>query len=102
MKNSIMKHLLPASALALLASLAQPALRADDPATTTVGAVTESSMAPAEVTAKDAGSAGAPVAAKKKKKKGKKKKKPSEAPASDGSTTGAAAAPAAPAADATK
>lgn len=107
MNKTILKFLLPASALAFLASFAAPALRADDTTPATVGALSDPGSPALGSTAKDPDATTA--AAKKGKKKGGKKKhgkkKNKAAPATDpaGSSAGTAAtAPAAAAADAAK
>jgi hypothetical protein len=107
MNKSILKFLLPASALAFLASFSAPALRADDPTAATVGALSDTGAPAVTPTAKEADSATG--AAKKGKKKGGKKKhgkkKAKAAPATDSSSADAgtaATAPAAAAADAAK
>jgi hypothetical protein len=75
MKNSLCKFLLPASALAVLATFAQPALRADEPAAPTFGALSDPASSGVAPAAKDAGSDAAQTGLNKKgkKKHGKKK-----------------------------
>jgi hypothetical protein len=107
MNKNILKFLLPASALAFLASFSAPALRADDPTPATVGALSDTGAPAAASTGKDADASTA--AAKKGKKKGGKKKhgkkKNKAAPTTDTSAASAgtaATAPADAAADAAK
>jgi hypothetical protein len=97
MKNSLVRFLLPASALACLASFALPTLRADEPM---VGALTDSSSPAVTAPANDAGSpvVQADTNKKGKKKKGKKKGKKAKAAATSADQAAVSAAPAADAA----
>lgn len=104
MKNSLGKLLLPASALAFLATSALPALRADEPAAPMVGALTDNGSPAVAAGATDSDSAAASTELNKKgkKKNGKKKhgKKAKEAAASADPAATEATAAAAPAASA--
>ncbi len=100
MNKSLLKFLLPASALAFLASFSAPALRADDPTAPTVGSVADTGAPAVASTAKDTDAA--TTAAKKGKKKGGKKKhgkkKNKDASTADSSAASAGTAATAPAA----
>ncbi len=101
MKNSLVKLLLPATALAVLANFALPALRADEPAAApTIGALTDPGAPGATAAADDASQ---PAAAKKKGGKKKNGKKKHGKKAKDAATSAdQAAVSTAPAADAAK
>jgi hypothetical protein len=93
MKKPVLKFLLPASALALLASFSVPSLRADD----TVGSLADSNGSIVDAAAPGSAAAPANAAKKGKKKHGKKKhpKKAKATPAADSPAASAAPADAA-------